>query len=1087
MTVLNKNIPLASITEAEELIRSEIIVYSIIDSNTPQSSLYSEDYEIYYALLGLSAFDFNNGLFNIIINVIPDIYADSLISANLHLSAFDGSSLTVSCVADAAGDLDFDSFAYEDAINSIDQQTNIITQNIGQTANIDITNIISPYITSRSSVISIYLIPDENTNSLLSLNLQTSYISLSYNAVAPFAPTDIAVEPGFKQLFIAWAPPTDNGGDNITGYQVEYTTYIDNAYGEWTIAGTTDQLSFTVNNLINNTEYVFRVAAINGVGLGVYSDISVPEYPRPGLAPRTSNTFNEENYTRIRLRRDLSTNWSGVNPILGLGEAGYESDTRLLKIGDNITSWNDLEYIKADYSDIVHPDPPTISLTIGDSATNEDSPRVVCNLSEDEKLNIVANNGIDLSYNPAYNSLIFSLDQIFTPFNSGILYSPNSRGRPGSVYYDDQYVYMCVSPNQWKRIPLETRPWFPPDTIAISNNSGLYPSVTNIYFSGSNAIITSDGDPYPAKAGSNLTNDGIIPRSSFFNSYRIAEQNYSFSFRYRGGSNTSSPESALSGFNGIFSNGVLLSSPGAELEAIGSFPPPSGFHYNRTFFGTYFKIDDCGGYVNFDRKYSYYDGRFLTRCWDDPKVYNSNIYYSGQNFNGDHYRYTDGHSKILGFAFDGYPIYGPFGYTDSETPESGVSLMTSSYVAKDDDSHRPEEWKYTNSITVEDTSYNLTAGAFIEDFEYMEGSGLLDQYNGRYAVTPEYPEGTYAYYMTFTSPSMLIPAYPYVIGNYSKQTKVRQDLLPSLIPLTVDGYFPIFTATETAANYGLLNGGDGTYSIVVINNQTYYMPNGVYSTSPSVPTDITLSENRISEKATINSIIGTFSTEDANQDDVHLYTLVSGDGDDDNTNFTIYNNELRVNSILSNNIQPTHSIRVRTTDQTNRFFEKTFNIFVLEGTTFTSLNIIPEIEDLIAEIDEHTYGVSTQGTAQDLEYSWSIFGSPYIEYSSVTGSTLSVSGINVFGRADETININLAVKSISAFTTLYANTSFLLDHSELPQCINGYYPLYFSPYDANRDPDGDGTSHMHTVLGSIYWMPNGLPEHYHGNFDCDSL
>ena len=39
-------------------------------------------------------------------------------------------------------------------------------------------------------------------------------------------------------------------------------------------------------------------------------------------------------------------------------------------------------------------------------------------------------------------------------------------------------------------------------------------------------------------------------------------------------------------------------------------------------------------------------------------------------------------------------------------------------------------------------------GAYIEDHEYVEGSGHLDEFNGRFAVTPEYPEGTYAYYAT---------------------------------------------------------------------------------------------------------------------------------------------------------------------------------------------------------------------------------------------------------------------------------------------------------------------------------------------------
>ena len=39
-------------------------------------------------------------------------------------------------------------------------------------------------------------------------------------------------------------------------------------------------------------------------------------------------------------------------------------------------------------------------------------------------------------------------------------------------------------------------------------------------------------------------------------------------------------------------------------------------------------------------------------------------------------------------------------------------------------------------------------GAYIEDHEYVAGSGHLDAFNGRFAVTPEYPEGTYAYYAT---------------------------------------------------------------------------------------------------------------------------------------------------------------------------------------------------------------------------------------------------------------------------------------------------------------------------------------------------
>lgn len=39
-------------------------------------------------------------------------------------------------------------------------------------------------------------------------------------------------------------------------------------------------------------------------------------------------------------------------------------------------------------------------------------------------------------------------------------------------------------------------------------------------------------------------------------------------------------------------------------------------------------------------------------------------------------------------------------------------------------------------------------GTFVEDHEYVEGSGDLDVANGRVAVTPEYPDGTYLYVLT---------------------------------------------------------------------------------------------------------------------------------------------------------------------------------------------------------------------------------------------------------------------------------------------------------------------------------------------------
>lgn len=48
--------------------------------------------------------------------------------------------------------------------------------------------------------------------------------------------------------------------------------------------------------------------------------------------------------SRVRFRRDLAANWTNVNPVLAVGEPGYERDTGKFKIGDGSTPWNSLPY-----------------------------------------------------------------------------------------------------------------------------------------------------------------------------------------------------------------------------------------------------------------------------------------------------------------------------------------------------------------------------------------------------------------------------------------------------------------------------------------------------------------------------------------------------------------------------------------------------------------------------------------------------------------------------------------------------------------------------------------------------------------------
>jgi hypothetical protein len=46
----------------------------------------------------------------------------------------------------------------------------------------------------------------------------------------------------------------------------------------------------------------------------------------------------------IQWRRDTAFNWTAVNPVLALGEAGWETDTGQWKNGDGSTPWTGLPY-----------------------------------------------------------------------------------------------------------------------------------------------------------------------------------------------------------------------------------------------------------------------------------------------------------------------------------------------------------------------------------------------------------------------------------------------------------------------------------------------------------------------------------------------------------------------------------------------------------------------------------------------------------------------------------------------------------------------------------------------------------------------
>lgn len=126
---------------------------------------------------------------------------------------------------------------------------------------------------------------------------------------------------------------------------------------------------------------------------------------------------------------------------------------------------------------------------------------------------------------------------------------------------------------------------------------------------------------------------------------------------------------------------------------------------------------------------------------------------------------TSQHSPIIGWSWDGYPIYGPYGYSNPTDAGSSVTRMTSSYQLRtmSDRTTLPD-----GSASVPPGPSDFSAfplGNYIQDYEYVSGLGTLDEYNGRTCVTPEYPGGTYAYFTSIDASGG--PVFPYYIGlNY---------------------------------------------------------------------------------------------------------------------------------------------------------------------------------------------------------------------------------------------------------------------------------------------------------------------------------
>ena len=209
------------------------------------------------------------------------------------------------------------------------------------------------------------------------------------------------------------------------------------------------------------------------------------------------------------------------------------------------------------------------------------------------------------------------------------------------------------------------------------------------------------------------------------NPNKPSNQNFVFKITRKPVKNNNTPTKVGLGHVGIWSNGVSIynASDGMSYNSAGVWNRNAYFFEGISF-------DNCLGHAAQNGEYHHH---VSPKCLYDSKD-------------------SSKHSPIIGYAWDGLPIYGAYAYSNLDGTGK-IKRMTAGYQLK-------------NLVTRAngpnpDQTYPL--GCFMEDHEYIAGSGDLDERNGRYCVTPDYPNGIYAYFVTIDQNQT--PVFPYVMYN----------------------------------------------------------------------------------------------------------------------------------------------------------------------------------------------------------------------------------------------------------------------------------------------------------------------------------
>jgi hypothetical protein len=310
------------------------------------------------------------------------------------------------------------------------------------------------------------------------------------------------------------------------------------------------------------------------------------------------------------------------------------------------------------------------------------------------------------------------------------------------------------------------------------------------------------------------------------------------------------------GTQGFTVGGVMQDAVGLYMDGVCIFDPMDGFSYangteSSPGTGQWHRDAYVNEAITFDKSYAHQQNTGKYHNHANPYglryLLSDNVTYdtSAKTYAEGNTTTPAKHSPIIGWMYDGLPLYGPYGYSSAMDATSGVRRMIGGFVLRNGFTTGVDNitiagrtvpaWSLRNggtSVAGPAVSTTYPLGRYIEDNAYLgdlqKSSGVyytqgvdfdLNEYNVRYCVTPEFPNGTWAYFLNITSAG--VPQFPYMCNRWFYGTPTGGAI--TSITETVTTYFKGGeNLTETAGMGGVNTAtGDVTLSWTSVEGGSY--------------------------------------------------------------------------------------------------------------------------------------------------------------------------------------------------------------------------------------------------------------------------